>query len=120
MFSRLDFMKDTKYFPSLSLGCSSHCVYYSLSHVQLFAAPLTVACQTPMSMGFSRQEHWSGLPFLFQGIFLTKGLNPGLLHCRQILYYLSPKGSSSHYDNIIILIYHICKNNKIIKNWFWW
>ena len=28
-----------------------------------FATPWTVACQTPLSMGFSRQEHWSGLPF---------------------------------------------------------
>ena len=34
----------------------------SLSHVQLFATPWAVACQPPLSMGFSRQEHWSGLP----------------------------------------------------------
>ena len=34
-----------------------------LSHVRLFAAPWTIiACQAPMSMGFSRQEYWSGLP----------------------------------------------------------
>ena len=35
-----------------------------------------------------RQEYWSGLPFPFPGIFLTQGLNLGLLHCRQILYHL--------------------------------
>ena len=35
----------------------------SLSHVQLFAAPWTVAHQAPLSMEFSRQEYWSGLPF---------------------------------------------------------
>ena len=35
----------------------------SLSHVWLFAAPWTVAYQAPLSMGFSRQEYWSGLPF---------------------------------------------------------
>ena len=35
----------------------------SLSHVRLFAVPWTVACQAPPSMGFSRQEYWSGLPF---------------------------------------------------------
>ena len=35
----------------------------SLSHVQLFTTPWTVAYQTPPSMGFSRQECWSGLPF---------------------------------------------------------
>ena len=32
------------------------------SHVQLFATPWTIACQAPLSMGFSRQEYWSGLP----------------------------------------------------------
>ena len=35
----------------------------SLSRVQLFATPWTVAYQAPPSMGFSRQEYWSGLPF---------------------------------------------------------
>ena len=35
----------------------------SLSHVRLFATPRTVAYQAPLSMGFSRQEYWSGLPF---------------------------------------------------------
>ena len=45
------------------------------------ATPWTVACQAPLSMGFFRQ-YWSRLPFPFQGIFLTQGLNPHLLHCR--------------------------------------
>ena len=35
----------------------------SLSRVQLFGTPWAVACQAPLSMGFSRQEYWSGLPF---------------------------------------------------------
>ena len=35
----------------------------SLSFVWLFVIPWTVACQAPLSMGFSRQEYWSGLPF---------------------------------------------------------
>ena len=38
-----------------------------LSHVRLFATLWTAACQAPLSMGFSRQEYWSGLPFLFPG-----------------------------------------------------
>ena len=33
-----------------------------LSHVRLFVTPRTVACQAPLSMGFCRQEYWSGLP----------------------------------------------------------
>ena len=35
----------------------------SLSRTQLFATPWTIAQQAPPSMGFSRQEYWSGLPF---------------------------------------------------------
>ena len=34
------------------------------SHVRLFATPWTTARQAPLSMGFSRQEYWSGLPFV--------------------------------------------------------
>ena len=49
----------------------------------------TLAHQAPLSVGFSRQEYWSGLSFPFPGDFLTHGSNPGLLHCRQILYQLS-------------------------------
>ena len=37
---------------------------HSLSRVRLFATPWTVAYQAPLSMGFSRQEYWSGLSFL--------------------------------------------------------
>ena len=40
----------------------------------------TVARQAPLSMGFSRQEHWSGLPCPLEGIFLTQGSNLCLLH----------------------------------------
>ena len=38
-------------------------LFSQLSHVQLFVTPWTVACQAPLSIGFSRQEYWSGLPF---------------------------------------------------------
>ena len=43
-----------------------------LSRVWLFATPWTVACQAPLSLGFSRQEYWSFCHFLFQGIFWTR------------------------------------------------
>ena len=46
-----------------------------LRHVQIFATLWTIAHQAPLSMGFSRQEHWSGLPLPPPGIFLTQGLN---------------------------------------------
>ena len=48
----------------------------SLSHVQFFATPWTVACQAPLSMGFSRQEYWSGLPFPSLGGLPDPGIKP--------------------------------------------
>ena len=49
----------------------------SLSHVQLFATPWTAAHKAPPSMEFSRQEHWSGLPFSFPGDLPDTGIEPG-------------------------------------------
>ena len=54
-------------------------VCYLLIHVWLFVTLWTVAHQAPLPIGFSRQEYWSGLPFPSPGIFLSQGLNPGLL-----------------------------------------
>ena len=48
----------------------------SLSHVRLFATPWTVAHQAPLSMGFSRQEYWSGLPFPSPGDLPNPGIKP--------------------------------------------
>ena len=39
----------------------------SLQSCQLFVTPWTVVCQAPLSMGFSRHEYWSGLPFPLSG-----------------------------------------------------
>ena len=63
------------------LACESHSV------VSDSATPLTIACQAPLSMEFSKQEYWSGVAISF-----SRGLNSGLLHCRQILYQLIYKG----------------------------
>ena len=49
---------------------------YSLSHVRLFAIPRTVARQPPLSTGFSRQEHWSGLPRPPPGDLPDPGIEP--------------------------------------------
>ena len=49
----------------------------SLSCVQLFATPWTVAHQAPPSMEFSRQEYWSGLPFPSPGDLPDQGIKPG-------------------------------------------
>ena len=48
----------------------------SLSRVRLLATLCTVACQAPLSMGFSRQEYWSGLPFPIPGDPPDPGIKP--------------------------------------------
>ena len=62
----------------LELTCSKETVFSCFSHVQLFVTLWTLALQAPLSMGFSGQEYWSGLPCPSPGVFLTQGLNPGL------------------------------------------
>ena len=54
------------------LGNYTCCAKFS--HVQLFETPWTVAHQAPLSMGFSRQEHWSGLPFHTPGYLTEPGV----------------------------------------------
>ena len=49
----------------------------SLSHVQLFVTPWTVAPQDPRTMGFSRHESWSGLPFPSPGDLPYPGMESG-------------------------------------------
>ena len=51
----------------------------SLSHVQFFVMLRNTACQPPLSMGFSWQEYWSGLPFLSRGDLPHPGIKPAFL-----------------------------------------
>ena len=51
-------------------------IVLSLSRVRLFATPRSVALQTPLSMGFSRQEYWSGLPCPPPGDLPHPGIKP--------------------------------------------
>ena len=48
-----------------------------ISRVQLFATPSTVAYHAPLSMGFSKQEYWSGLPFPSPEDLPDPGIEPG-------------------------------------------
>ena len=52
-------------------------VMKSLSRVQLFATPYIISYQAPPSMGFSRQEYWSGLPFPSPEDLPNPGIKPG-------------------------------------------
>ena len=51
----------------------------SLSHVQLFSTPWTVAYHTPLSMGFLRRNYWSRLPFPSPEDLPDPGIEPGSL-----------------------------------------
>ena len=78
-------------------------ILYSLSHQKSPIKTLKVKvkvtqscptlCNPIQSMEFSRPEYWSGQPFPSPGDLPTQGSNPGLPHCRQILYQWSHKGS---------------------------
>ena len=66
----------------------SVCAVLSYFSVQLFAAPWTVAHQAPLSMGFSRQEYWSGFPCPPSGDLPNTGIKPSsceIQNCRQSL-----------------------------------
>ena len=52
------------------------CLLSCFSHVHLFVTPWSVACQAPLSMGFFRQEYWSGLPFSYPGDLPNPGMKP--------------------------------------------
>ena len=62
-----------KWISSIYLICAQ-----SLSRVQRFVTPWTVACQAPLSMEFSRQEDWSGLPFPTSGDLPNPGIESAL------------------------------------------
>ena len=91
----------------------------SLSRVQLFGTPWTIAHQAPPSMEFSRKSTGVGCHFLLHGIFPTQGLDSGHLQCRWILYRLShqespPTGISGN-EYILLLSSHnllLCRNYK--------
>ena len=76
-------MHKNTYACKLCVICHAHIKYIhsevvkSLSHAQLLVTPWTVAYQAPPSMGFSRQEYWSGLPFPSPEDLPNPGIEPG-------------------------------------------
>ena len=65
-----------------SMGSKESDMLLLLSHfscVQLLVSPWMVACEAPLSMGFSRQEYWSGLPLPSPGDLQDSGIEPGSL-----------------------------------------
>ena len=77
--------------PACVCVCVCVCVYvhsYARSIMSdSFVTPWTVAHKALLSMGFSRQEYWSGLSFPSPGIFLTQGSYPYLLHWQEAFFH---------------------------------
>ena len=88
--------------------CVCVCVYVCelLTCVQLLATPWIVACQALLSVGFSRQEYWKGLPFPPSGYLPRPGIETRLLHWQvdslPLCHLGSPKFNLQHvsYDQV--------------------
>ena len=73
-----------------------------LSHVRLFVTPCTVAHQAPPSIGFSRQEYWSGLPFPSPGDLPDPGISPGSPALQADALTSEPPGKPSRYRSRLL------------------
>ena len=78
------------------LLCENCIVCQLLGHVWLFVTPWTGTPQAPLSMGFSRQEYWSGLPF------------PSPENCIHLIYVKLVHGAFEFYYIYIVLLFSIC------------
>ena len=67
-------------------SASSWCTCAQLYSLWLFVTPWAVAHQAPLSIGFFRQEYWTGMPFLPSDDLPSSAIESCLLHCRGILY----------------------------------
>ena len=65
------------------------------------ATPWTVAHQAPLSMGFSRHEYWSGLPFPSPGDFPNPGIEPGSPAFQA--HFLPTEPPGNQIDNVVIV-----------------
>ena len=77
---------------------SEYTTVFVAQYVRLFATPWTGAHQTPLSMGFSRQEYWSGLPFPPPGDLPNLGIKPRSLALQADSFPSEPPGNSAKWD----------------------
>ena len=90
----------------------------SLSCVLLFAIAWTVACQGPLSMGFSRQEYWSGLAVPTLGDLLNPGIKPASLASPTLagrFFTTAPPGHSKKVEEKSISVCHRVGSDSVIS-----
>ena len=111
---------------------------FSLSHFggwQLFVTPWTVAFQAPLSMGFSRQEYWSGLPCPSPGDIPDPGMEPECLAASALATGFPspappgeaptkarrlPKAEISRRLSFIFMLKILCFSVFPLNSGFWW
>ena len=94
------------------------CLQSHLHHVGLFVTLWTVARQAPLSMGFSRQEYWSGLSFPSPGDLPNSGIKPRLLSllCWQACFLpLVPSGGEGDGTQL----QYSCLENPVDRGAWW-
>ena len=74
---------------------------------QIFGTRWTVACQTPLSMGFSRQEHWSGFPFPSPGDLSDPGIKPRSPTLQANSFTTEPCGKHKEYLKVCVYIFFV-------------
>ena len=92
--------------------------FQSLSHSQLFVTPWTVARQAALSIGFSKQEYWSELPFPPPGDLPNpeiKSTSPACLALAHGFFTTEPTGKLCKWRNTHIYVYFFINENKQIK-----
>ena len=95
------------------------CVLSRFSHVQLFATLWSVTRQVPLSMGFSRQEYWSGLLFPPPGNLPHPGIKPVSLHWQVDSLSPVPPGKPIYLAvgyNCKVLCWHVLGTLFQVKN----
>ena len=77
-----------------------------------FATPRTVARHAPLSLGFPRQEYWSGLPFSSPGDLPNRGIKPGSLALQEVSLPSEPPGKPHGAVSPIVRI-HESRNQRL-------
>ena len=92
--------------------CVYVCVCWHFSRVQLFATPWTIACQSPLSMGFSKQEYWSGFLCPLPGDLPDPGIKPSSL----MIYALSSRffTTSTNWEALMMPIHDLSQRKHSV------